>query len=160
MSERLPYFELSKAAYRKLFEFSQAAQKESIDSGLRHLIDIRASQINGCAFCVDMHVKEATIEGERALRLHHIATWRESPLFSEREKMALEWTEAVTNISTPDAVPDALYEKARTVFSEKELSDLTLLIGIINTWNRLSVAFRAVPGSRDQLLGITNSGLV
>ncbi|WP_394839607.1 carboxymuconolactone decarboxylase family protein [Pendulispora rubella] len=160
MSSRLPYFELSSTPVRKLYELSQTAHKESIEAGLRHLVDIRASQINGCAFCVDMHVKQATIAGERPLRLHHVAIWRESPLFSERERMALEWTEAVTHISTPGGIPDALYEKARTVFSDKELSDLTVLVGIINTWNRLAVAFRAVPGSNDQQLGIANSGLV
>jgi len=160
MSERLPYAELSAAAYRKLYELSLAAQKESIDPKLRHLVDIRASQINGCAFCVDMHVKEATIDGERPLRLHHVAIWRESPLFSERERMALEWTEAVTHISTPGGISDALYEKARAVFSEKELADLTMLAAVINTWNRLSVSFRSVPGSRDQQLGIAKSGLV
>jgi AhpD family alkylhydroperoxidase len=158
MSGRLNYTELSKRSISKLFDFAAAAKKESIEQGLVDLVNIRASQINGCAFCVDMHVKEATLHGERPLRLHHIAIWRESPLFTERERMAFEWTETLTTIPV-GGVTDALFEKARAVFSEKELSDLTLLVGIINVWNRLNCAFHTKPGSMDELLGIANSGL-
>ncbi|WP_394828850.1 carboxymuconolactone decarboxylase family protein [Pendulispora albinea] len=156
-TSRLSFTEQSKVAVRKLFDLSAAAGKESIEKSLINLIEIRASQINGCAFCLDMHVKQATIDGERTLRLLHVPTWRESPLFSEREKMALEWTEAITNIA--GGVSDSLYERARKVFSEKELSDLTVLVGAINMWNRLNVPFQSVPGSMDGQLGIAKSGL-
>ena len=99
---------------------------------------LRASQLNGCAFCVDMHVKEAKIHGDRELRLHHVAVWRESPLFSEQERAALEWTEALTQL-TPHGVSDAIYASVREQFSEQELSDLTFLVVAINGWNRLNV---------------------
>jgi AhpD family alkylhydroperoxidase len=114
---------------------------------------LRASQINGCAFCVDMHVKEATIRGERALRLHHVAIWRESPLFQPRERAALEWSEALTVLSR-DGVPDEIYERAREQFSEAELADLTFAVIAINAWNRANVAFRTVPGSSDREFGL------
>jgi len=142
----------------KLFDLANAAKKESIEQGLVDLVNIRASQINGCAFCLDMHVKEATMHGERALRLHHITIWRESTLFTARERLALEWTETLTTLP-PGGVSEALFEKARAVFSEKELSDLTVLVGIINVWNRLNGAFHSEPGSMDAVLGIANSGL-
>ena len=155
---RVAYTELSKPAVSKLFDLTNAAKKESIEESLVDLVNIRASQINCCAFCVDMHVKEATIHGERPLRLHHIAIWRESNLFTARERLALEWTETLTTIP-PGGVSDALFERARAIFSEKELSDLTVLVGIINVWNRLNCAFHTEPGSKDALLGIANSGL-
>ena len=134
--QRLDYAELSKASIRKLFELSAESTKGSIDPKLADLVRIRASQVNGCAFCVDMHVKEATRRGERALRLHHIAVFRDSPLFTEREKAALLWTEAVTRLAEAD-VTDELYERARSAFSAQELSDLTVIIGTINFWNRI-----------------------
>lgn len=153
MMQRLDYVELSKASIRKLFELSAESTKGSIEPRLADLVRIRASQVNGCAFCVDMHVKEATRRGERALRLHHIAVFRDSPLFTEREKAGLLWTEAVTRLAEAE-VTDELYERARSAFSAQELSDLTVIIGTINFWNRLSVSFRVVPGSRDQQLGL------
>ena len=118
------------------------------------LVNIRASQINGCAFCLDMHVKEAKIHGERELRLYHIPIWRESPLFTSKERAALEWTEAVTKIAGNE-VPGELFERVRKEFSEKELSDLTFAIGTINFWNRMNVGFKTMPGSADQMLGLT-----
>lgn len=132
--------------------------KSSVDPIIKNLIEIRASQMNGCTFCVDMHVKEAKIRGERELRLHHVAVWRESKLFSEKERAALEWTEIVTQLS-PRGISDQDYERALTFFSKKELSDLTFAIGVINVWNRLSVAFHAEPGALDKHYGLDKAGL-
>lgn len=158
MTQRIDYMQHSPELFRKLMEFSGAIAKSAVDPGLRHLVDLRASQLNGCAFCVDMHTKEAIIHGERPLRLHHLAVWRESPLFSNRERAALEWTEAVTRLSA-HGVPDAIYESVREQFSEKELSDLTFAVMGINAWNRVSVAFRSVAGSADKAFGLDKAGL-
>lgn len=159
MTQRLDYAARSPQLLKKLVDFSMAVGKaEGIEPTLHHLVEIRASQLNGCAFCVDMHVKQARIHGERELRLHHLAIWRESPLFSPRERAALAWTEALTQLG-PEGVPDALYDKVRTQFSEQEISDLTFAVAGINAWNRLSVAFRNVPGSRDAMFGLDKAGL-
>lgn len=129
-----------------------------MDEGLALLVDIRASQLNGCAFCLDMHVKQAKIHGERELRLHHVAIWRESPLFTPKERAALAWTEALTRIA-PEGVSDAAYEKAREHFSAEELSQLTFRVVAINGWNRMNVAFRTTPGSKDKTFGLDTVGL-
>jgi AhpD family alkylhydroperoxidase len=121
-------------------------------------VDLRASQMNGCAFCVDMHVKQARIAGERELRLHHVAVWRESTLFDERERAALEWTEALTKLA-PYGVSDEIFNKVREHFNEQEISDLTFAIMAINGWNRVSIGFNAVPGSQDEAYGLTKGGL-
>jgi alkylhydroperoxidase family enzyme len=105
-----------------------------------------------------LHVKEATIHGERPLRLHHVAIWRESTLFSPRERAALAWTEILTQIPA-EGVPDHLYERVRTQLSEKELSDLTFLVMSINAWNRINVGFQLVPGTYDKAFGVDQSGL-
>jgi AhpD family alkylhydroperoxidase len=117
-----------------------------LDHRLLHLIKTRASQINGCAYCLDMHTKDARALGEQEQRLYALDAWRETPFFSERERAALEWTEAVTLVNQGH-VPDAVYDVVRAQFSEAELVNLTLAITTINAWNRLSIAFRAVPGS-------------
>jgi AhpD family alkylhydroperoxidase len=158
MSDRLNYAELSKSMVRKLYELSAETKHGAIDAGVAGLAKIRASQINGCAFCVDMHIKEATLRGERPLRLHHVAIFRDSPLFTEREKVALLWAEALTRLAE-GGVSDALYERARAQFSEKELSDLTIIVATTNLWNRLQVAFCVSPGSWDGQLGLLESGL-
>lgn len=158
MTQRIDYQKQSPELFKKMLQFSLALNETTIEQSIRHLVDIRASQLNGCAFCVDMHVKEATIHGERPLRLHHVAVWRESPLFSPRERAALEWTEALTQLS-PHGVPDAIYASVREQFSEQELSDLSFLVVAINGWNRLSVAFRNVPGSADKQFGLDKAGL-
>ncbi|WP_120995966.1 carboxymuconolactone decarboxylase family protein [Stutzerimonas urumqiensis] len=159
MSQRFDYFALSPEASSKLGELSVLLTKKTpFLAEMAHLITLRASQMNGCAFCVDIHVKEAKIHGERELRLHHVAVWRESTLFSPRERAALEWTEALTQLS-PHGVSDALYASVREQFSEQELSDLTFLVVSINGWNRLSVAARAVPGSADKRIGLTEANL-
>ncbi|MFV0283363.1 MAG: carboxymuconolactone decarboxylase family protein [Castellaniella sp.] len=158
MTQRLNYFQASPEAARHYSEFSQLLHANPFLAEIGHLVTLRASQINGCAFCVDMHVKEARIQGERELRLHHVAVWRESPLFTAREKAILEWTEALTRLS-PEGVSDALFERARAHLSEKELADLSFLVVAINGWNRLGVAFQPVPGSADALYGLDRAGL-
>ncbi|MGN6579772.1 MAG: carboxymuconolactone decarboxylase family protein [Bordetella sp.] len=158
MTQRIAYQKQSPELFKKFLEFSLAHNESSIERSTRDLVDIRASQINGCAFCVDMHIKEATIHGERPLRLHHVAIWRESTLFSLRERAALEWTEILTRIPA-EGVSDEIYEHVRSHLSEKELSDLTFLVMAINAWNRISVGFRAVPGSYDKVYGLDKSGL-
>jgi AhpD family alkylhydroperoxidase len=158
MTQRLNIAAQAPDLYKAYYAFSQTLQKSGVEQGLRDLIHIRASQINGCAFCVDMHIKEATIHGERPLRLHHLVIWRESPLFSPRERAALAWTESLTRLGE-HGVPDEVYEEARMQFSEKELADLTLVVTEINGWNRLSIAFRNAPGGMDAALGLTAAGL-
>jgi len=158
MTQRIDYQKQSPDLFRKFVEFSFAVRNSVIEESIRDLVDIRASQINGCAFCLDMHVKEATIHGERPLRLHHVAAWRESTLFSPRERAALAWTEILTRMPE-QGVPDEVYERVRTQLSEKELSDLTFLVMSINAWNRVNVAFRSVPGTHDKAFGIDKSGL-
>jgi len=159
MKARINYTTRSPAAFRKYLEFAMALKEHStIDAATRELVELRASQLNGCGFCVDMHVKKATLQGERALRLHHVAIWRESTLFTPRERAALEWSETVTQLP-PHGVSDAVFARMREHFSEEELSDLTFGIMAINGWNRVSVAFAVEPGSEDVAYGITGSNL-
>lgn len=157
----LPSYEtLSPTAFKAFLAFGAALRGtgSTIELGLRDLINIRASQINGCAFCVDMHVKEATMRGERPLRLHHIAIWRESPLFSQRERAALEWTETLTLVAGR-GVSETVRAHVREHLTDQELSDLTFCVMAINGWNRVSIGFGNVPGSKDAAYGLTNSGL-
>jgi AhpD family alkylhydroperoxidase len=158
MTRRINYQKQSPELFKKFVEFSMALRHSSIEEPIHDLVNIRASQINGCAFCVDMHVKEATIHGERPLRLHHLAIWRESPLFNPRERAALTWTEILTHLPA-GGVPDDVYEHVRTQLSEKELSDLTFLVMAINGWNRISIGFQTVPGTADKAFGLEKSGL-
>ena len=156
---RLDYVQQSPELVKKLRDFSMAiANSGHIEPVLGHLVDIRASQMNGCAFCLDMHVKEAKLHGERELRLHHVAIWRESPLFTPKERAALALTEALTKIATT-GVSDELYAEVREQFSEKELSTLIFRVVGINAWNRVNVACRTTPGARDQALGLDKAGL-
>ncbi len=158
MTQRIDYQTQSPELFKKFVEFSLLLKQSAIEQSIRELVDLRVSQLNACAFCVDMHVKEATQHGERALRLHHVATWRESTLFSPRERAALAWAESLTQLSA-QGVPDDLYERVRTQFSEKELSDLTFQVMAINAWNRVNVGFRVVPGTYDNAFGVDKSGL-
>lgn len=158
MSQRLNYYSASPDLAKKLFELSTATKHSSLGNTLLDLVNIRASQLNGCAFCVDMHTKEAKIHGERELRIYHLPIWRESTLFSETERAALEWTEAVTKL-TEQGVADEAYDRVRAELSETQISELTFAIGVINTWNRLNIACKTVPGSNDELLGLTKAGL-
>ena len=156
---RLNHNQQSPELVRKLVDFSMAiANSGQIEQALSHLVDIRASQMNGCAFCLDMHVKEAKLHGERELRLYHVAIWRESPLFAPKERAALAWTEALTHIA-PIGVSDELYAEVREQFSDKELSTLTYRVMGINAWNRVNVAFRTVPGTQDKAFGLDKAGL-
>ncbi|HXS99508.1 MAG TPA: carboxymuconolactone decarboxylase family protein [Elusimicrobiota bacterium] len=158
MSARANYAQQSPELLKKLFELSQASKAGSLGETLTDLVNIRASQLNGCAFCLDMHVKEAKLHGERELRVHHVAVWRESPLFSAKEKAALEWTETVTRLDGL-GIDDEAYARARAQFSDKELTELTFAVAVINAWNRLSVAFQTVPGSLDARYGLDKAGL-
>ena len=158
MGVRLVYAQESPEPFKKLMELSSAMHASTVADSLRGLVDIRASQLNGCGFCLDMHIKQAKIRGERELRLHHIVIWRESPLFDARERTALAWTEALTKISD-HGVSDELFAEARAQFSEKELSDLTFAVMTINSWNRLNIAFRNVPGSQDKAFGLEKANL-
>ncbi|NID03531.1 carboxymuconolactone decarboxylase family protein [Luteibacter jiangsuensis] len=158
MTQRLDYMQQSPDMVKKLMELSALYKKSTLGDTINDLVNIRASQLNGCAFCVDMHNKEAKLHGERELRLYHVAIWRESPLFEPRERAALAWTEALTQIPE-HGVPDELYERVRGQFSEKELSDLTFQIMVINAWNRANVAFLPVPGAFDKAWGLDKAGL-
>lgn len=159
MTQRLDYARLSSELFRKYLDFSLALKKSSLEAPLQHLVTLRASQLNGCAFCVDMHVKEARIDGERELRLHHVAIWRESPLFSPRERAALAWTELLTRLPA-HGVSEADFQAARAAFSEQELADLSFAIVGINGWNRLSIGFATVPGAMDKAYGLDKAGLL
>jgi AhpD family alkylhydroperoxidase len=121
-----------------------AARDAKVEPELLELIRIRASQINGCAFCLDMHTKDARAQGETEQRIYALNAWRETPFFSDRERAALAWTEAVTRIG--EGVSDALFAEASGQFSEKELADLTWAVAAINAWNRVAISFRSVPG--------------
>ncbi|MEO8519851.1 MAG: carboxymuconolactone decarboxylase family protein [Acidobacteriota bacterium] len=138
-SERFPDL---RNAMRGLEHF---VHQSGLDPTLLELVKLRASLINGCAYCVDMHTKVARSQGETEQRLYEVSLWREAPFFTERERAALAWTEAVTLVSV-DHVPDEVYELARQHFDEKDLVALTAAIVAINGWNRLAVAFRTVPG--------------
>jgi AhpD family alkylhydroperoxidase len=117
-----------------------------LETSLLELVRLRASQMNGCAYCIDMHTKDARAEGETEQRLYALSAWRETPFYSERERAALEWTEAVTDVGRSN-VPDDVYESVRRHFSETELVNLTMAVIAINGWNRIAVSFRMAPGS-------------
>ncbi|MFU0503046.1 carboxymuconolactone decarboxylase family protein [Pseudaminobacter sp. NGMCC 1.201702] len=131
--------ELMKAVYG----LGNAVNECGLEKGLLHLIKLRASQINGCSFCVDMHSREARQDGETEQRLYLVVAWKESPLFTTRERAAFAWTEAVTRIADA-GVSDQLYEETRKHFSEEEMTKLTVALGMINVWNRLCVSFHAI----------------
>src|SRR4051812_44386246 len=158
MNPRINYNVQTPDLIKKLFELSQANSKGELDRTILDLVHIRASQLNGCAFCLDMHVKEAKIHGERELRLHHVTIWRESPLFSARERAALAWTEELTRLPE-HGVSDEIYAQVSAQFSEKELADLTFLVMAINAWNRVNCAFKTLPGSADQAYGLDKAKL-
>jgi AhpD family alkylhydroperoxidase len=145
MEQRLDYPKLAPDALRAMYALGAYLAGCGLEHFLLELIKIRASQINGCAFCIDMHTKDARAAGETEQRIYALNAWRETPFFSDRERVALEWTEAVTRIGS--GVPDDLYAEARQQFSEKELVDLTWAVAAINAWNRVAISFRSVPGS-------------
>jgi AhpD family alkylhydroperoxidase len=146
MHARFNYAKAAPGSYKAMTALEDYLRDCGIEEGLLHLIKLRASQLNGCAYCLDMHWKDLRAAGEQEQRLYSLDAWRECPWYSDRERAALAWTEAVTLI-TNGHVPDALYEEVRPHFTEKELADLTLAVAAINAWNRLSIAARVVPGT-------------
>ncbi len=146
MEARLNPYKIAPQVYPAVVALQKYVDSCGLERPLLELVRLRASQINGCAYCLDMHTKDARALGETEQRLHLISAWRESPFYTEREHAALEWTESVTLISETH-VPDEVYERVRQQFTQAELVNLTAAIAMINTWNRLSVAFRAVPGT-------------
>jgi AhpD family alkylhydroperoxidase len=128
-----------------LFAAEAAIEASGREHKLLHLVKMRASPINGCAYCIDMHSKDARAEGDTEQRLYSLDAWRETPFYTDRERAALEWTEALTLVSSTH-VPDEAWEAVRAQFSEDEIRTLTLAVAMINAWNRLNVAFRSVPG--------------
>jgi AhpD family alkylhydroperoxidase len=145
MEERLNYAKLTPEATKAMYSLGAYLARCGLEKGLLELVKIRVSQINGCAFCLDMHTKDARAEGETEQRIYALNAWRETPFFTDRERAALAWAEAVTRIG--DGVPDPVYEEAIRHFTEKELADLTWAVVAINGWNRIAISFRVVPGS-------------
>ncbi|RYD47454.1 MAG: carboxymuconolactone decarboxylase family protein [Verrucomicrobiaceae bacterium] len=144
MKPRLDYMKHGAGAVKALYAAEFYLQNTNLEKSLRHLVKLRASQINSCAFCIDMHVEEALHDGEHPTRLHLLCAWRETPIFSEREQVALEWTEAVTLIA--DGAPsDDLYNRALQQFTEEELVNLNLAVAMINAWNRFGKTFHSQP---------------
>lgn len=150
MHQRLNYITASPDPFKAMLAV-ESALRGSVDHTLFHLIKLRASQINGCAYCIDMHWKDARADGQPEDRLYALSAWRESPLYTEKERAALAWTESLTLIAPTHnsggiAAPDAEYDAAKALFSDKELACLTWAIASINAWNRIAIAFRSKPG--------------
>jgi AhpD family alkylhydroperoxidase len=145
MSNRIKYPEVSPAAFRALIALQTHVRKSGLDPRLENLVYLRVSQLNGCAYCTDMHDKDLRADGETAERLAMLVVWREAHNFSARERCAFAWAEAVTLLGK-DGVPDDVYEAARSEFGETGLVELTLAVATINAWNRMGIAFRAEPG--------------
>ena len=147
MQPRLDAHKAAPAAYKAMLNLEFYVGKSSgLEPSLLELVRLRASQINGCAFCIDMHTKDARAAGETEQRLYALSVWRETPFYTDRERAAMAWTEAITLIGEGHA-SDEVYEEVRQRFTEEELVNLTLAIVAINGWNRLSIAFRALPGT-------------
>jgi AhpD family alkylhydroperoxidase len=145
MKARINLMHVNPGIIHAMLGLERQVRQAGLDSKLLDLVHMRASQINGCAYCLDMHSKDARANGETEQRLYGLEAWRETPYYSERERAALEWTEALTLVSETH-VPDDVYERVRAQFSENELAHLSLAIVAINGWNRLNVAARTVPG--------------
>ena len=143
MKPRINSYQAAPGVMKAMMALQNEVAQSGLDPSLVGLVEIRSSQINGCAFCLHMHTRDARARGETEQRIYLLDAWRESPLYSERERAALAWTEAVTLVSQTH-VPDEVYEQAKAAFSEEELAKLTLLVVTINAWNRFSIAFRAI----------------
>jgi AhpD family alkylhydroperoxidase len=146
MTSRIEYNKVAPGAYRAMFSLEKYIHGCGLEAPLLELVKMRASQINGCAFCLDMHSKDARAAGETEQRLYLLNAWREAPFYTERERAALAWTEALTLISE-NHVPDEVYNEARQYFSEQELVNLSLAVIAINGWNRLAISFRSEVGA-------------
>ena len=143
MKSRMNFYQAAPDTMKALEAVEAQIKASGLEKSLIELVKIRASQINGCAFCINMHTTDARKQGETEQRIYLLSAWQESPLYTERERAALAWTEAVTLIAETHA-PDAEYEAVRAQFSETELVNLTTLIGAINAWNRIAISFRAI----------------
>jgi AhpD family alkylhydroperoxidase len=143
---RIDYRKVAPEAVQALWRVERYARESKIEHPLLELVKLRASMMNGCAYCVDMHSKDARAGGESEQRLYALSVWREAPFFTPRERAALAWTEAVTDVSAGH-IPDEVYRLGREHFDERELVDLTMAVIAINAWNRLAIAFRAVAGT-------------
>ena len=146
MHQRFAPAKLSGPSYKALYALELTLAESSIERPLRELVKLRASQMNGCAYCIDMHWKDARAGGETEQRLYGLSAWAESPYYTDRERAALAWCEAVTHLHA-GGVPDDAYERARAALSEQEISDLTCVIVTINAWNRLAVSARTPAGT-------------
>jgi len=146
MGQRIDLMEKGQDAMKVFYGFVGYLAKSKIEKNLQHLIEYRVSQLNGCAYCLDMHSKDLRHEGETEQRIYLLPAWRESPFYTDRERAALEWAEAVTLLKGQQ-VSDEIYELARKEFSEEELIDLTMVVIAINSWNRANIAFRTTPGT-------------
>jgi len=146
--DRVNPFQAAPKAYQAMAALQHYVNSCGLEAPLMELVKMRASQINGCAYCLDMHSKDARAAGETEQRLYLLDAWREAPFYSERERAALEWTEALTKV-TEGHVPDAVYESVKPHFSAEELTNLSLAIVTINGWNRVAIAFRSEPGHYD-----------
>ncbi len=146
MKPRMEYAKVAPAVTQAMSGLERAVHESGLEPSLLDLVKTRASQINGCAFCLDMHTKDARARGETEQRLYALDAWRETPFYTDRERAALAWTEAVTLVSETH-IPDDVYEQARQQFSEQEMAYLTLAVIAINGWNRLAIGFRTVPGT-------------
>jgi len=153
MEPRIDYMRVARGVYEAMLGLEKYLHQSGLEESLVHLVKLRASQINGCAYCIDMHWKDLRSIGEQEQRLYGLDAWEESPYYTDRERAALAWTEVVTKIREGHA-PDEVYEEARKQFTEKELADLTLAIATINAWNRLSIAARTVPGTPELKRGV------
>ena len=145
MHPRTNFFKVAPEAYQAMSGLEKYVSQSGLEHNLLHMVKLRASQINGCAYCIDMHWKDAKAVGETDQRLYGLAAWEESPYYSDRERAAFKWAELITLIGESHA-PEAAYLEARTQFTEKELVDLTWAIAAINAWNRMAIAFRSEPG--------------
>jgi len=145
MESRIDFNKIDPGAVKAMYGLEEYVKKSGLEQSLIKLVKVRASQINGCAYCIDMHTKDARAEGESEQRLYLLDAWREAPFYTERERAALEWTEAVTLVAN-NHVPDEVYERVRRQFKEAELVNLTMAVVAINGWNRLLIGFRGVPG--------------
>jgi AhpD family alkylhydroperoxidase len=146
MKRRVDYAMMAPGVRAAMLGLEEYVHQSGLERSLVELVDLRASLINGCAYCADMHTKVARSAGETEQRLYAVSVWRETPFFSDRERAALAWTEVITRVGIA-GVSDEAYDSAREEFSERELVDLTLAIVAINGWNRLAIAFRTVPGT-------------
>ena len=154
MEQRLDYLTATPNVVRAMLGLHKPLSQSGLEKGLLDLVYFRVSQINGCAYCLDMHSKDLRAAGETEQRLYVLEAWRESPFYSDRERAALAWAEAVTTLTNKD-VPDDVYEQARAQFSEAELVTLTLAVIAINGWNRLNVAFRTTTGTYEVGMAFT-----